>query len=158
MTNVIYARVPAEVKEAVDSYATQRGTTLSSAVVHLLERGLAAVSDEPSIQALQAALSALKTEKAAADAELHRARTELLTLNALSQRAGQQIGKCPSPGCDQAISGYELLAVGRCRTGHALSTLLFPSTPQTTLDQREFMVLLGALGAVLAVALLVSKA
>jgi hypothetical protein len=45
MTQVIYARVPEALKDAADLYANERGTTLTSAVVDLLGRGLAAFSD-----------------------------------------------------------------------------------------------------------------
>jgi hypothetical protein len=46
---VIYPPVPVTLKEAADSYASQHGKTLTSAVVDLLERGLTAASSERSI-------------------------------------------------------------------------------------------------------------
>ena len=56
-TEVIYARVPVPLKEAADAYASQRGKTLTGAVVDLLDRGLAAVSDERSVAQLEANLA-----------------------------------------------------------------------------------------------------
>jgi hypothetical protein len=93
-----------------------------------------------------------------AESELRAAKTELMAVTNLSQRAQQDVGTCPNPACRQPISGYDLLATGRCRQcGQALSTLIAPATTSSTLDQRELMILLGALGAVVGIAYLASK-
>jgi hypothetical protein len=54
------------------------------------------------------------------------------------------------------FTGYDLLGVGCCsHCQHPLSSLIASSGRD--LDQRQFMILVGALGAVLAIALLTSK-
>ncbi|MEV7625517.1 hypothetical protein [Actinoplanes sp. NPDC089786] len=140
--DVIYARVPPDLKEATDAYATRQGVTLTAAVTDLLERGLAAASDSRSVDQL--------------DARLRTAEAQLATLTAFAERADHRIGDCPK--CGKEITGRDLLAVGSCpHCGKALSELIVPANPKNTLDQREALMLVGALGAVLAVAYLTSK-
>ena len=156
MTQVIYARVPDTLKAAADAYSEERGVTLTSAVVDLVERGLAAVSDEKSIDTLEKKLARVAAEKAKVEAAHKTAQSELATLRAFATRAGQKIGRCPNPMCGQDITGIDLLAVGQCRQcGQALSELLAPATKTSTLDQREFGFLVGALGTVLVAAAIV---
>jgi hypothetical protein len=153
VSEVIYARVPDSVKGAADAYANQRGTTLTGAVVDLLERGLAAVADQRSIEQLEVNLARVTAEKAEIDAKLHGASAELAVLRAFSERAGVVVGKCPNTGCGRDITGYHLLAAGKCPAcGQALTGLIAPASRASTLDQRELLLLLGALGAVLAFA------
>lgn len=154
-TEVIYARVPTAVKEAADAYAGQHGKTLAGAVADLLDRGLAAVSDERSISQLEANLARVAAEKAEAEAGLQAATTQLAVLNALAQRARQKVGACPK--CRSGITGHDLLGTGRCgQCGQALSSLIAPeSTP--SLDQRELLMLVGAIGAVVAIAYIAAK-
>jgi hypothetical protein len=144
-SEVIYARVPKPLKEAADAYASQRGGSLTKAVAELLDRGLTAVSDERSIAELEVNLARVTSEKMQAESELRAAKTELMAVTNLSQRAQQDVGTCPNPACHQPISGQ------------ALSTLIAPATTSSTLDQRELMILLGALGAVVGIAYLASK-
>ncbi len=155
-TEVIYARVPAALKEAADAYAARHGKTLTGAVSDLLDRGLAAVSDEESLAQMEASLARLEAGKAEAEADLHAARTQLAGLEALAQRAGRPVGTCPD--CKKQITGNDLLVSGQCREcGHALSGLIAPDRPASGLDQRELLLLMGALGVVLGVAYLASK-
>jgi hypothetical protein len=155
-TEVIYARVPAALKEAADAYASEHGKTLTGAVAELLDRGLGAVSDERSIGQLEASLARVKAEKAEAEAELQAATTQLAALKALAQRASRKVGDCPN--CHGPITGYDLLATGQCRScNQTLSGLIVPERTAPTLDQRELLVLVGALGAVLAIAYIASK-
>jgi len=147
MTQVIYARVPEALKDAADLYANERGTTLTSAVVDLLGRGLAASSDERSIVELEAKLAKAEAARAESDARLAAAMNELGGLRAFAQRANLEVGQCPA--CSQAISGYNLMAEGRCPhcTGPLLDLLAPPSN--SSLNQREIGLLLGALGVAL---------
>lgn len=156
MSQVIYARVPDGLKEAADLYADKRGTTLTSAVVDLLGRGLAASSDERSVVELEAKLARAEAAKAEADARLAAAINELGGLRGFAQRANLQVGKCPA--CSQPITGYELMAEGRCRhcSGPLLDLLAPPTNP--SLDQREIGLLLGALGVALIAAAIVGGA
>ncbi len=153
MTQVIYARVPDTLKEVADIYASEQGVTLTAAVVDLLERGLAAATDERSIAELEGQLVHVTTEKARAEADLKAAGNELVALRSFAQRATQtQVGKCPK--CSQPISGYDLLGTGQCsKCSQSLLDLLAP-VRETSLDQREFGLLVGALGAALVGAVL----
>jgi phage tail sheath gpL-like len=155
-TEVIYARVPKSLKDAADAYASERGATLTKAVVDLLDRGLSATSDERSVAELERNLAQVGAEKTAAEAELLAARTELGAVKSFAQRAGRAVGTCPQ--CGKAITGYDLLAAGQCpHCAQALSSLIAPTGSAPTLDQRELMFLVGALGAVLGIAYLASK-
>lgn len=156
MSQVIYARVPDPLKEAADVYANEQGVTLTQAVIDLLERGLAAATDEVSVDELQQRLAREGAEKAQLQAELQGLRGEMAALSALAQRVSQTVGTCPS--CKTPITGGDLLAVGQCpKCGQKLTGLIAPAVSSSTLDQPEFLMLLGALGAVVGVALLGSK-
>lgn len=171
MSQVIYARVPDQLKNAVDGYAAERGTTLTSAVVDLLERGLVSTSDAPSVADLELKLATTSAQKMDAEASLRSARLELQTLQLLSERTRQTLGQCPSPDCSSPITGYDLLVTGHCPScGQALTDLLKLKSPQTDeaeengdrprpggVSERDFLLLLGALGAVVGVAYLASK-
>jgi hypothetical protein len=155
-TEVIYARVPKELKDAADAYASQRGATLTKAIVDLIDRGLSAVSDEHSVADLERHLAEATAAKASAVAELQAAKAELGAIRAFAQRAMRGVGTCPK--CKQPITGYDLLGVGHCpHCARALSSLIAPTSAAPTLDQRELMLLVGALGAVLGIAYLASK-
>ncbi|MGA3354676.1 MAG: hypothetical protein ABSD85_16070 [Acidimicrobiales bacterium] len=159
MSQVIYARVPDTAKEAADAYAKERGVTLTSAVVDLLKRGMAAASDERSIADLETKLAQAGAERAKAEATLAAAMNELGGLRAFAQRALQAVGTCPNRACAQAITGYELLALGRCNhCQQTLMDLLAPRTPSSNLDQREIGLLLGALGVALVGAAIIGSA
>jgi phage tail sheath gpL-like len=155
-TEVIYARVPVALKQAADAYAGEHGKSLAGAVADLLGRGLDAVSDDDSIQTLRSALAQLTSEKAAAELQLNHARAQLATLSTLAHRARQGLGTCPQ--CRATITGHDLLAAGHCpNCGSSLADLIAPTTAAaSTLDQREMLLFIGALGAVLAVAYLAS--
>jgi len=155
-TEVIYARIPAPLKEAADGYATQRGKTLTGAVADLLDRGLRAATDERSVRDLEANLARVTAEKAVIEAELRAAETQLAALGALTERAKRPMGTCPN--CSAQISGRDLLSAGQCpRCGQALAQLVTPPPAGPALDQREVLMLMGALGAVLAIAYMASK-
>jgi len=157
MTQVIYARVPDALKEAADLYADERAMTLTSAVVDLLGRGLAASSDERSVAELEIKAAKAEAARAESDARLAAAINELGGLRAFAQRAGLEVGLCP--GCSGSITGYELMAEGHCRQcRRPLLDLLAPPTSNSTLDQREIGILLGALGVALLGAAIVNAA
>jgi hypothetical protein len=168
MSQVIYARVPDALKDAVDAYAAERGTTLTSTVVDLLERGLVSTSDAPSVAQLELRLATAAAQKTDAEASLRSARLELQTLQSLSDRTRQVLGRCPREACSQPITGYDLLVTGHCSSCQgALTDLLKLKAPQPEgrggqprpggISERDFLLLLGALGAVVGVAYLASK-
>jgi hypothetical protein len=168
MSQVIYARVPDTLKFAVDMYAAERGNTLTSAVVDLLERGLVATSEAPSIAELGLRLATAAAQKTEIEASLRSVRLELQTLRSLSERARQTLGSCPRQECSLPITGYDLLVTGHCPScQEALTDLLKLKAPQPEgtagqpraggVSERDFLLLLGALGAVVGVAYLASK-
>lgn len=155
---VIYARVPESLKEAIDSYALERGTTLTSAVSDLLERGLVSVSNEPSIAELESQVSALTIENSKLASELQIVRSELQPLVAISQRSQLEVGVCPATTCGKPITGFDLLVTGKCKAcGGTLSGLLVEQSKSGGLNQQEFLMLIGFLGAAIGIALLASK-
>lgn len=158
MSQVIYARVPDSLKEAADSYAHDKGVTLTAAVVDLLERGLAAASDEESTTQLQLEVAQERASSAQLRAELERHRGELAAVEVVRQRAGQTMATCPNAKCQRPVTAYQLLAVGRCgECGEGLSNLIAPATAPAGLDQRELLLLIGAIGAVIGAAWLANK-
>ena len=155
-TEVIYARVPTALKGAADDYANQRGKTLTGAVVDLLGRGLSAATDERSVRDLEVNLARVSAEKAKIEADLRAAETQLAALASFAERARRSMGSCPS--CSAPVTGFDLLTAGQCsQCGQSLSELVVPLRAGPALDQREVLMLMGALGAVLAIAYLASK-
>jgi hypothetical protein len=156
-TSSIYIRMPAGLKTAVDDYATERGSTVTGAAVDLLGRGLQAVADEKSVADLQSALASAVTDKATAQAEFVTARAQLATLGSFVDRAGQPVGTCPK--CRKPITGSDVFAASRCPScGQPLIELLTPkSSGPAGLDQRELLLLAGALGALLGIYLSTKK-
>lgn len=154
-TQVLYARIDEELKAEIDDLARERGTTLTSAVADLITRGLAAVTEEESIARLENQLFHAQNERARLDSELHAAKMEADTVRALTQRSNYPIGKCIT--CNAPFTGYELLATGQCSNGHPLGDVLSLDPKASTTDQRDFLMFLGALGAVLGVAYLASR-
>ena len=168
MSQVIYARVPDTLKAAVESHAADRGVTLANAVSDLLERGLAALAAAPSVAKTERQLDAALAKLNDRETALSAARSELSALQALTQGATREVGTCPSAGCGQPITGYDLLATGRCRScGSPLSQLLEPGArvgdggspdgASRGLNERDFLLLLGAVGVVVGVAYLASQ-
>jgi hypothetical protein len=151
MSQVIYARVPDAVKADVERYADQRGVTLSSAAVDLLQRGLAAAGEERSIANLETRLAQVSNDKAALEAKLQVATNDVGALRMFSQRAATTtVGSCPS--CHSPITGMDLLGRGSCaKCSASLLDLLAPKAPppQPLLDDRAIGALVGALGIVL---------
>jgi hypothetical protein len=101
-------------------------------------------------------LARVTAEKTRIEAELRAAETQLAALGTLAERARRNVGKCPH--CAAPVTGHDLLAEGHCtRCGNQLSEFVVPQGPDQALDQREVLMLMGALGAVLAIAYLASK-
>ncbi len=165
-TEVIYARVPASIKEAVETYASDR-MSLSSAVADLLERGLDTVAKGPATSELQARVAQLSAELETCRRALQEANLEVeryaerekqrqAALIALGQRSGQPVGTCPS--CQVPVTGNDLLVNGQCRNGHGVTSMLAGTTSDKGgLNQTDWLLLVGAIGLVLAIAYLQSK-
>ena len=152
-SQVIYARVPETVKDATESYASERGMTLTNAVVDLIDRGLSAVQDERSIAELETRVVRLAGEKTEVERELQTAKH---ALDGVSERIGRKVCSCPS--CKADVSGYDLLVSFQCPACHAgLSNLFQGGLGNAGLDNGDILVLLAAVGALLGAAWLVSK-
>jgi hypothetical protein len=161
-TETIYARVPVAVKEALDAYASAKGSTLTGAVVDLIERGLEAATNEDSVAHLQDQLGAAAAELSASRAQLQMANAQNEAMRgayaALSQRLEQTLGKCP--GCGGRIRGRDVFVEGRCPSppcGRGLTSLLVPSQESNSLDRTETLLAVGAVGVLLAIALMASR-
>src|SRR5213080_3148656 len=61
-TDVIYARVPSELKQAAEDHAAAKGFTLTAAVAELLGLGIEAIQNARSVRALQARVATLEHE------------------------------------------------------------------------------------------------
>ena len=152
MTQTIYARVPNQVKKAVDNHAASSGKTLANAVSDLLERGLQATSDEQSIAELEQRANSLQVS---VETLQERERALSGAYRGLAQRTNLKIGSCPS--CGGSVTGRDLLVTGQCPNPEcqaSLSPLLGVATGGSKggLNDSDFKLLLGALGALLAVA------
>jgi hypothetical protein len=151
MSQTIYARIPDELKVAVDEHAAGNGKTLANAVGDLLDRGLQAVADQRSVEELERRTGALEAE---VESFKERERTLSAAYDGLAQRTALTVGSCPA--CGQPVSGRNLLVEGRCPSCTAnLSPLLGTVAKDQNggLDDGDFKLLLGAVGLVLAVAL-----
>lgn len=156
---VLYARVPESLKATTESHATEHGLTLAAAVIELLERGLEVGDSSEVVAELEDRARELTADKVTLQSELQGARSELQALGALGSRVGQPVGSCPNSECVASITGYDLLVTGSCPScGARLSGLLIgKSERQEGLNQQEFLLLIGALGALVGVALLAAK-
>ena len=164
-TQVIYARVPEDIKAAADTYASERDISLTAAVVELLDQGLRASAAGESPDELRLRLARTDADNAQLAADLRAATAELGTLRALSERAGSPIGSCSN--CAHLLTGYDLLAAGRC--AHCDTTLpdiwtLATGRPNpaatqaaSSFNDRDLLLLLGAVGAVVGAAYLISR-
>lgn len=160
MSQVLYTRVPAWLKEAVDVHARAHALTLTSAVASLLERGLEAEANASSVADLERRAQESSNELVATRAELAEARAEAATLSAqmamregaernLAERLAQPIGACPN--CNKQVRGYDVLVAGACsQCQQGLSSLL---ELRSGLNQTEYLLLIGAIGLLLAMAL-----
>ncbi len=169
MSAVVYARVPDSLKKALQAYASERGLTLTHAVVELVEHGLEAIADEQSSPRLEAKLALLtseleKTRGRLKEAELRlqaageREQLTARTYTALAARARQKLASCPR--CREPVRGFDLLVSGHCPNSNcntALTSLLTPA-PRAGLDPNEYLGLLGALGVLAGVALATTDA
>jgi hypothetical protein len=156
---VLYAKVPEGIKAATEAHAAETGLTLAGAVAQLLERGLEGERTLATVAKLESRVTQLSADKVTLQSELHGARSELQALGVLGNRVRQTVGRCPNPDCGAPISGYDLLATGACGVcGSSLSNLLVGKSEQSLgLNQQDFLLLIGALGAVVGVALLAAK-
>jgi hypothetical protein len=159
---VLYVRVPEDLKQALSKHAAGRGLTQTRAVMELLEQGLQASGEERSLAELEGELARahrqadtargrMRELEGALQAAREREQQTARTYAALAARLRQELARCP--GCRKPLSGSDLLVNGRCPgCGRAVSELLAPA-PRSGLDEKEYLVLLGALGLLTGLAL-----
>ena len=165
MSAVLYTRLPEPLKQALAAHAAARALSLSGAVAELLEQALAASSAQPTRAELEAQLAQLRNALTAAEARAdaaefalqaarERERLFARSCQAFAERAGHPLATCQR--CKGALRGTDLLISGRCPnptcSAPALTSLLLPA-PRAGLDQHEYLALLGALGALVQLAL-----
>lgn len=162
--DVIYARVPPSLKSDVQAYAQGAGISVNSAVASLLEAGLAASAgqgtDDLEDQVHELDRELANTRSVLADREsslraLEEQRADLAAVvDGLSGRLDRPVGSCP--GCRSSVTGTNVLVHGVCPSCHrSLSSLLAEDRAQ--LNQTDYLVLVGALGVLLALALWQSR-
>lgn len=153
----IYARVPEQTKDAAAEFAAQHGLTLASALHDLLALGLESAAGSTTVAALQAEVGQLQERvreleatvqtQALAHSQLEH---ELAALRQAAdvwvQRADLPVGTCPS--CSQPLSGADVLIAGRCSQCRK-STSALVELKESSLDNRDFMLALGAVGVML---------
>lgn len=166
-TEVIYARIPANLKGALIDYAARNAMTQTTAIADLLERGLKAVTTSASIEEIERSAHDLRAKLATSEVQLREAqlranaveereRNLLSAYQGLAKRTEQTIGTCPV--CTKAVRGYDLLVTGRCpQCNSGLASLLARPQEKSGLNQSEFLTLVGAVGLVLALAYLQTK-
>lgn len=139
-TATIYARVPGELKDATDQYASGRGLSLASAVADLLERGLEAAENEPSIRALEARAQEVEQGRVAADA--------------MRERLKQVLGRC---ACGTDLTGNDLLLTGHCPAcNRSVAGLIAGggTTDEASVNRSEVAPFIAGVGVALAVILI----
>ena len=162
MSAVLYVRLPEALKDALSAHAASRGLSQTRAAVELLEQGLQGSGAERSLAELAGRLARSQREAEAArgrvrelagalEAAREREEQSTRTYAALAARVRQVLARCP--GCRKPLRGSDLLVSGRCpHCGRAVSELLAPA-PRSGLDEKEYLVLLGALGLLTGLAL-----
>lgn len=154
---VVYARIPDELKAALDAYCEERRMKLTAAMVELMETGLDAVTNQATVESLQSRLAAAEldvatTRELATQAENARSamaaqlERQSQAYELVAGRLNQPLGKCPN--CKAAITGLELVVFNACQhCKKSLSSMLDPKTSAAgTLNGPEYALLIGALG------------
>src|SRR5437763_1766860 len=103
MGDAIYFRASDDLREALETYRADRGLTLSGGVVDLVEVGLVAASDGPSIAKLQNELLELRAQLAEKGTQIAEIGGELkrwqLCYRALEEHLRRtEAGTCPHCG------------------------------------------------------------
>jgi antitoxin component of RelBE/YafQ-DinJ toxin-antitoxin module len=162
MSQVIYARVPDEVKDAADAFAEEHGMSLTGAVVHLLGSGLSASKEERSFAEVTAELQQLRNQLVHAQSQFEAVNQQMETLQRLVQRTQHPIGSCPH--CHQPITGMDLLALGVCSHCKESLTDLLDLANSSSVDatngginDKELLMLLATLGALIGVVYITTK-
>ena len=161
-TTPLFVRVPDSLKQALAARAREHGLSLTAAVVALLERGLDATAEERArerereLAASAGELERTRARLAEAEAALALARErEQLTASsfrALAERARGELASCPQ--CSHPLRGYDFLVSGHCpNCERAITTLLSPRPQRGAPDRDAYLALLGALGALVGLAL-----
>ncbi len=158
VADVIFARVSAGLKGAVDAYSGQKGMTLANAVAELLARGLESSSNEDSVRNLETVVSDLRLQVAERDRQLEAERARS-TWSEQRERGMQQfvqqldqaaIAKCPQKGCDERITAIDLVVRRVCNKGHGLTPVLERASQAPGMDSGEVMLVAGGLSLLLA--------
>lgn len=134
-TAVIYARVPAEIKEEIIQTARSEGKQQSEVLVELVRKGMlySAVSND--LSQLQSKLSEIEKTNQALKSQLEQTKSELelARQNVVSaQRAKEhlervlntEVGKCTAPGCGERVTLYAF-AFQQCPKGHSKTIELY---------------------------------
>ena len=149
-TESLYFRASPKVRDEANRYATDNSLRLSSALAALVERGLEAVKDEPSVRALEERTQRLTSTVAQLNQQVAVLIERDQKWNAFfSSLRGQlqtiPVGKCPA--CHQNVTAADQVLTFRCPWPTC-------SKPLRTVERTEeippaFAGLVGALGGLL---------
>src|SRR5262245_53027023 len=113
---VLYTRVPGELKAAVDAYARERARSTSACVAELVGLGYEAATETRSLASLTARVAELEAELAMERAK--RAEAEQRNgafkdaAESWASRANRPMGRCGE--CGVALAGSDYLVAGAC--------------------------------------------
>jgi uncharacterized small protein (DUF1192 family) len=165
---VVNERVPADHRPAT-SAATDSQPPQPHPRRQFLEQALAASAEADSVSELEGKLALLRDELAQTRARLGEAELRLQAASereqlsarlyrALAERARHELAACPR--CRKPLCGSDLLVSGHCPNADcrtALTSLLTPTPKAGAPDKDGYFALLGALGALVGLALAASE-
>lgn len=148
MASVIYVRVPDSLKQGLKKYAEKHEMTQKAALVSLLGRGLAVhqlapASPAPARDVDTTTAALLEADERGRCACAH-------VFKAVARRARQPLANCKR--CRHLLSGADFFTAGSCpNCGLQITGLLTPT--RGGLDSNEYIAFIGALGALVSMAI-----
>lgn len=124
VSEALYFRASADLREGADAYRRANSLTLSSALAELVSRGLEAVGNEQSVKELEAETAALKQRAADLELKLAKERAESgimrqrdqmwsAFVNGLdAQLRSVTVGSCPA--CNNPVTTFDQIRTAHC--------------------------------------------
>ena len=163
-TAPLYLRLPADLKEQVDTEAAVSDASLTAVVARLVDAGLrnsdtTVASLRARVDQLEADVASLTSQRDAALAELAALREDIGKNQQLLQSMVAQlqlpVGKCPT--CNEMVSGEDVVVRGACRSGHNLRPSVVSSSSKSSFNPSDLLVALTVAGLALGAAVVVSR-
>lgn len=109
-TESLYFRASAKLRDDAETFGDDRGLTLSSALSVLLERGLEAVANDPSVTKLERRVQQLSQDLAVLQERDRNWRAMFDSLQGHLRTL--RVGQCPA--CRQLVTAYDQFLVRTC--------------------------------------------